>query len=260
MNGRLEGRNALITGGARGAGEAIATRFAEEGSNLFICDINIELLEKTATRLRQFGRKVIAYGADVSDRESVQKMAQHAFREYGRIDILVNNAAIYKGSRFVDCSLNDFDQIMKVNLYGVFHVTQAFLPAMIERRNGKVINVASVSGKWGNMNQSAYNASKHAILGLTRCIALEVAPHNINVNAICPGTMDTEMGMAAIRQQSKIMGVSEEELRKHSLSVIPLGRFTQPKEVAHLAVYLASDESNGMTGQSISLCGGRIMV
>lgn len=260
MQGKLGGRNALVTGAARGVGKAIATRFAEEGANLLICDVETEALEKTASRLQRPGKKVVACHVDVSDRESVQEMARHAFSELGYVDVLANNAAICKVSRFIDTSLADFDQVMKVNLYGVFYVTQAFLPTMIERRKGKIINIASVSGKWGNINQSAYNASKHAVIGLTRCIALEVAPYGVNVNAICPAAMETEMGVATFEEQAKIAGVSAEEFRKHFLSITPLGRFVRPQEVAHLAVYLASDESDGMVGQSISLCGGRLMV
>jgi NAD(P)-dependent dehydrogenase (short-subunit alcohol dehydrogenase family) len=260
MQGKLEGRNVLITGAARGVGKAIATRFVEEGANLLVCDLATEALEKTASELRQQGQKVIACHVDVSDRESVQEMARYTFREFGYIDVLVNNAAICKVARFVDTSLAHFDQIMKVNLYGVFHVTQAFLPNMIERRKGKIINIASVSGKWANKNQSAYNASKHAVIGLTRCIAVEVAHYGVNVNAICPGPMETEMGDANFEEQAKMAGVSREDFRNSFLSLIPLGRFTLPQEVAHLAVYLASDESDGMVGQSISLCGGRLMV
>lgn len=261
MKGKLEGRNALVTGGAQGMGKAIASRFAEEGASLFICDINEDVLKKTAAKIKQFGKKVVTGIADVSDRKSVQEMARQAFKEYGDIDILVNNAGTRtKPSLFIDYSPEEFDRVIKVNLYSVFHVTQAFLPAMMDRQKGKVINIASTFGKWGTRNLSGYNTSKHAVVGLTRSIALEVAPYGINVNAICPGAVDTEMLASSYRDQSTLLGVTEEDVRKKYLSHVPLGRLIQPEEIANLAVYLASDDSDGMTAQSISLCGGYIMV
>ena len=252
---KLEKRNALITGGSRGIGRAIAYRFAEEGANLFICARHAGPLEETAAELRQLGGKVVTHVADVSDQKSVQEMAQYALGKLKQIDILVNNAGIYIGHPFLDYSLDEFDQIIKVNLYGVFLVTQAILPRMIERKKGKIINIASSAGKWGSRNQSAYNASKHGVVGLTRCLGLEMATFNINVNAICPADVEkTDMSIP-------LEGSKEGMLRrKKALSVIPMQRFLQPEEVAHLALYLASDESNGMTAQSIAIGGGYIMV
>ena len=261
MKRKLENRNALITGGTRGIGHAIAARFAQEGANLFLCARRDGPLEDAATELRQFGGKVVTHGTDVSEEKSVQQMVEHALKEFGRIDILVNNAGTYKSCRFVDYSLEDFDRIIKVNLYGVFQVTQAVLPGMIERRKGKIINIASTAGKWGSRNQSAYNASKHGVVGLTRCIALEVAPYNINVNAVCPAVVEgTDMDEPFFEQQSRIIGVSPEDLRKGLKAQIPMQRFVKVEEVANLVLYLASDESDIMTAQSIAIGGGYIMV
>jgi NAD(P)-dependent dehydrogenase (short-subunit alcohol dehydrogenase family) len=260
-NGRLENRNAIITGGSRGIGEAIAARFAEEGANLFICARNEATLEKTAARLRRFGGKVIWHVADASQPESVENMAQRAREEFEQIDVLVNNAGINIIRPFKDYSLDEFDQVMRSNVYSVFLVTRAILPSMTARKQGKVINIASTAGKWGARNQSAYHASKHAVIGLTRCLALEMGAFNINVNAICPALVE-ETGMAAgfFEAHARLAGLSVEECRKASLSLAPLKRFIKPMEVADLAVYLASHESDAMTGQSISLCGGYIMV
>ena len=259
--GRLENLNALVTGGSRGIGLAIARRFAEEGANVCICARRKGPLEESANELQQAGYKVIAHVADVSDPGSVQKLVEQVSTEFKQVDILVNNAGIQICRRFVDYTLEEFDQVVKTNLYGVFLVTKALLPSMIERKKGRIINMASTAGKWGSRNQSAYNASKHAIVGLTRCIGLEVAPFNITVNAICPGVVeDTDMMAPFLDQQSKLYGVGKEDLLKMAISQIPIRRMIQPREVADFAVYLASDESAGMTCQSVAVCGGYIMV
>jgi len=252
MNKKLKNKNALITGGGGGIGQAIAFCFAQEGANIFICGRNIKPLNETAEKVRQFGVKVTTQTADVSDQKSVQNMINHALTEFKRIDILVNNAGTYTGHKFLDYTLDEFDQTIKVNLYSVFLVTQAILPSMILNNKGRIINIASTAGLWGTKNQSAYNASKHAVLGLTRCLALEMALHNINVNAICPGIVETGMANTLFEQQSVILGTSVEDLKKFVKSQIPLQRFLSPHEVADLALYLASDESIGMTGQSLS--------
>jgi len=261
MNGKLENRNALITGGSRGIGKAIAFRFAEEGANLFICSRSAGQLEETAKELKKIGVKVVSHVADVSVQDSVQAMVQYALKEMGPIDILVNNAGVGAKRRpFLEYSLEDFDQILKTNLYGVFHVTQAVLPGMIARKKGKVINIASTAGKWGTINQSAYNISKHGVVGLTRCVALEMAPYNIYVNAICPWIVETDIIQYGIEQRSKTMGISKEAVIEMLKKNSPLGRFLKPEEIAKFALFLASDDSDTMTAQSLSVCGGFLMI
>jgi meso-butanediol dehydrogenase/(S,S)-butanediol dehydrogenase/diacetyl reductase len=260
MKRRLENLNALITGGTKGIGRAIATRYAEEGANLFLCARSAGPLDNTSADLRKLGAKVVSHAADVSDQKSVKEMVQHAIKELGEIDILVNNAGYAKSSPFLDYSLEEFEQTIKVNLYGVFHVSQAVLPGMIKRKKGKVINIASTGGKWGSRNQSVYNASKHGVVGLTRCMALEMAPYKINVNAICPYTVETEMILPLLEKNAKLLEISSEEILKRLAAASPLGRIIQPADVAHLAVYLASEESDSMTAQSISVCGGYLMI
>ena len=153
---------------------------------------------------------------------------------------MVNNAGVYRGKSFLEYSAADFQDMLDVNLFGVLHFTQACLPGMQARRHGRIINMASTAGKWGSRNQSAYNVSKHAVVGLTRCVALEASPFAVTVNAICPGFIQTDMVKAALTR-------------------VPLGRVLAPDEIAGLAVYLGSHESSGMTGQSIHIDGGMVL-
>jgi len=257
--GRLAGRSALVTGASRGIGRAIALRYAEEGADLFLTATNPALLEQTRLQAEGLGATVTVHVADVARREAVQAMVDAALQALGGIDILVNNAGVYKASRLVDYTPEDFDRIMQVNVYGVFHLMQMVLRHMQPRGRGKVINIASTAGKWGSMNQSAYNASKHAVVGLTRCAALEMGAHGINVNAICPGFVQTDM-LEEFRAHGDILGVPFERVLEAGLARVPLKRFLQPREIADLALYLGSPESDGMTGQTLLLDGGMLMV
>ncbi|HZD25633.1 MAG TPA: SDR family NAD(P)-dependent oxidoreductase [Alphaproteobacteria bacterium] len=257
--GRLSGRIALITGASRGIGRAIALRYAAEGADLFLTATSRDKLEETATLAEARGARAEIHTADVSDRAAVEAMVEAAAGAFGRIDVLVNNAGVYKAARLVDYTPEDFDRVIKVNLYGAFHVMQLVLRRMQAQGHGKVVNIASTAGKWSSMNQSAYNASKHALVGLTRCAGLEMGPEGITVNAICPGFVETDM-LQEFRAHADILGVPFEQVMQAGLARVPLKRFLQPEEIAHLAVYLGSAESDGMTGQSILLDGGMLMV
>ncbi|MBI4768261.1 MAG: 3-oxoacyl-ACP reductase FabG [Deltaproteobacteria bacterium] len=252
MAERLKDKVAFITGAGRGIGREIAVRFAREGADLFLNATRMETLNETRRLVSGSGRLVEVYAADVSDRLAVEEMVKKALDCFGRIDILVNNAGIYRPSPFLQYRYEDFDRVMKVNVYGPFNVTQFVLASMVDRRKGKVINIASTAGKWASMNQSAYNTSKHALVGMTRCLALEMGSFNINVNAICPGVVETDM----LSQ----FGPPSPELVAAIAQRIALRRILKPEEIASLAVYLASDESDGMTGQSILLDGGMVFV
>lgn len=257
--GRLAGQVAMITGASRGIGRAIALRYAEEGANLFLVATNRAKLEECQTQAEALGVKAVVHAADVSDESAVQAMVSAAITAFSHVDVLVNNAGVYKAAPMIEYSMTDFDRIMKVNLYGAFHVMQLVLRHMKTRQRGKVVNIASTAGKGGSLNQSAYNASKHALVGLTRCAALEMGAHKINVNAICPGFVETDM-IEAFREHSTILGVPFEKVMELGLARVPLKRFLQPREIADLAVYLGSAESNGMTGQSILIDGGMLMI
>ncbi len=256
---RLKGLNALITGASRGIGRAIALKYADEGADLFLAATKRENLENVATEIRSLGRQVFTYELDVSDRTQAVQMVDQAITDLGRIDILINNAGVYKPARFVDYSPEDFDRIIQVNLYGAFHVLQLVVRNMIKEGTGSVINIASTAGKWGSMNQSAYNTSKHGLVGLTRCVALETAAAGLRVNAICPGFVETEL-LNELKTHAEIKGMSENEFRELAKSRVPMRRFMKSEEIADLAIFLGSDESSGMTGQSLLIDGGMVLV
>ena len=254
---RLEDLTVLITGAGRGIGRAIATRFAEEGADLFLCATRMETLEETRSLAAESGKKLELYTVDVRDRAGVQKMVETAINTFGQIDVLVNNAGIHKSALFTDYTFEDFDDIMKVNVYGPFHVTQFVLKHMLKQQKGKIVNIASTAGKWASANQSAYNISKHALVGMTRCVALETATSGVTVNAICPGFVETDL----LKNAAKRFGIEFQDFVESRIKPrVAMQRAIQPEEIAHLAVYLASAESDGMTGQSIVLDGGMVYV
>ncbi len=256
--GRLAGRTAIITGASRGIGRAIAERYAGEGADLFLAATGLDQLQATAAGAREAGARVELFACDVAERGQVEAMFEAALGIYPGLDVVVNNAGIYKSARFVDYSPDDFDRVMRVNAYGVFHVMQLALRHFHRIGGGKIVNVASTAGKWESANQAAYNASKHAVIGLTRCAALENASLGININAICPGLVDTDM-FGEFEVHAAAQGVDFETFKAQVLERVPIGRLLDPMEIAHLAVYLASAEADGMTGQTITISGGMRM-
>lgn len=258
QQGRLAGRRAVITGASRGIGRAIAERFAEEGADLFLVATGLPQLEAVRESVAGHGGRVTTYAADVAQRDQVETMIAAAVQAMGGLDVLVNNAGIYKAARFVDYTPEDFDRVQQVNTYGVFHAMQFALRHMAGASGGKIVNVASTAGKWESMNQGAYNASKHAVVGMTRCAALEHARDGITINAICPGLVETDM-IDEFEAHAAINNVSVDQLKAGLLARVPMGRMLQPVEIAHIAVYLAASESDGMTGQTITISGGMRM-
>ncbi len=260
MSGRLQGKTALISGGNRGIGRAIAQAYAAEGCDLVLTARNIELLESVAEALREaHGIRCVALSCEITDEPAVREMVDRAEAD-APIDVLVNNAGIYSAGRFLDLTSDDFRRVFDVNFYGLLHLTQAVLPMMIRRKTGRVINIASTAGKWGAPHQSAYNASKHAVVGLTRCIALEIAEHNVLINAICPWFVETEMMPTFVKGRSEAAGVAPDTLVEKWKSSAPLKRFLHPEEVAPLAVFLAADDSSYVTGQAWAVDGGITMI
>ncbi len=256
---RLQHKTALITGASRGIGRAIAIAFAEQGADLFLTATNRDTLAETASLATELGVEVACAPADLIEPDAVDSMFADAIGWRDGIDVLVNNAGIYAASPFTEYSRATFDHLMKINVYAVFQLMQLMLRHAQARGSGKIVNIASTAGKWESPNQAAYNASKHAVVGLTRCAALENAARGINVNAICPGMVETDM-FSDFEIHARNAGVSLDEFKAGMIqSRIPMGRFLEPHEVAHIAVYLASSESDGMTGQTITISGGMRM-
>jgi NAD(P)-dependent dehydrogenase (short-subunit alcohol dehydrogenase family) len=261
MTDRLENKTALITGGSRGIGRAVAEAYAAEGARIVLNARDPERLQQAAEELRAaYGVDVSIFPCDVVDRDAVEAMVGQS-DEADPIDILVNNAGIHKASPFVDYAFEDFRNVIEVNVYGVIHVTQFVLRRMIARKRGVVLNIASTAGKWGSRNQSAYNMSKHAVVGMTRCLGLEMAPYNIRANAICPWVVETDLADSFLGSHAEILGLPREIVEENFKKSIPLNqRWIKPEEVAGLAVYLGSDESSFVTGQAWTVDGGYTMI
>lgn len=260
MSGRLDGRSALVTGGSRGIGLGIAEAFAREGADVMLVATSEDRLRVAAEVVGAHGHRVATAAVDVSDRTACFDVARDTLDAFGKLDVLVNSAATYTPRAFVDYTPEQFDRILQVNLYGVFHLTQAVLPYMLERGYGKIVNIASTAGKWASKNQSAYNVAKHGVVGMTRCVALETAAAGITVNAICPGLVETDLVRQFCDQHAELNDTTPDVIRSELTRRVAIGRFLDVSECAHLAVYLASGESDGMTGQSILLDGGMLFV
>ncbi len=260
MAHRLDQQVAIITGASRGIGRAIAEAYAAEGASLCLVATDTARLNEVKDALGLPEDRVMTVGLNVTDRDACFAAVEQVEQRFGRVDVLVNNAGVYRAKPFMDYVPQDFQDMLDVNLFGVLHFTQACLPGMQTRQHGRIINMASTAGKWGSRNQSAYNVSKHAVVGLTRCLALEASPYKVTVNAICPGFIQTDMVEELKAQVAKSSGISGEDMVKAALARVPLGRVLEPDEIANLAVYLGSHESRGMTGQSILLDGGMLMV
>ena len=257
---RLRGSAALITGASRGIGRAIAQAFAAQGARLCLVATDAARLAELEAELRASGTDAFSVALDVTDRAACFRAVAQAAERFGALDVLVNNAGIYKARPFLDYSAEDFQRLLDVNLFGTIHMTQAALPAMIAAGYGRVVNIASTAGKWSSRNQSAYNISKHAVVGLTRCVAVECAASGVTVNAICPGFVQTDM-VEGVKRDFAELGVADPEAAFNEIIAarVPMRREMQVHEIAGLAVYLASRESSGMTGQSILVDGGMVV-
>ncbi|MBM44725.1 MAG: hypothetical protein CL458_00580 [Acidimicrobiaceae bacterium] len=253
MTERLKGKRAVITGGGRGIGKAIALAYAKEGAQCVITSRRFEDLEATAAEAPP--GTVVPVACDVSEGDSVSAMAAFVHQELGGADIVVNNAGIHAAGRFVDIEPETYSRLYEVNVVGVVRVSQAFLSGMIERQRGSIVNIASTAGLFESPGQAPYNASKHGTVGLTRCMALELASSGVTCNAICPGFVDTPM----LDGFADLVGAESEELRKQLAKRTPMGRILSPDEIANLALYLGSDESSGMTGQTMAISNGMRM-
>jgi len=246
---RLKDKVALITGGARGIGQAIAMTFAREGADVVIADVNFEIAQETALEIEGLGFKAMALGIDVTTYDKVEEGINKILDKKGKVDILVNNAGITKDNLLLRMSQVDWDAVINVNLKGTFNCIKAVSRPMVKQRSGRIISIASIIGLIGNPGQANYAASKAGIIALTKTVAKELASRNINANAVAPGFIQTEM-------TSKL----PEDIKKKMLEAIPLAKLGTPQDVANVCLFLASEESSYITGQTITIDGGMVMV
>jgi 3-oxoacyl-[acyl-carrier protein] reductase len=248
--GKLNGKTAIVTGGARGIGGEIAMAFAAEGADVVIADLlSADVAAPVLSSIAASGRRSLLVRTDVSDEQQVRAMVEAALAEFGQVDILVNDAGTFSQSAFAELEVSEWDRVLAVNLRGVFLCTRFVLPGMLERKRGKIINVASQLGQIGGIEMVHYSASKAGVIGLTKALAREVSAQGVHVNAIAPGPILTEM-----------MAQETEEWAARKLSELPMGRFGEVHEVAPTAVFLASDDSSYYVGQTLCPNGGDVML
>lgn len=245
----LTNKIALITGGGRGLGRAIALAYAEAGADVAVASRSLDQLEEVAQAIRAKGRRALAVETDVTDAESVAQMVAVTRREFGRIDILVNSAGVGWAEKLVDTSDGTFDWILKTNLYGTFYCCRDVARVMIEQKHGSIINIASVAGIKGPPGLGAYAASKGAIIAMTKVLALENVRYNVRANVIAPGYFRTDMNAAAL---------DDPELGPKIVKRIPMRRAGDPAEIGGLAIYLASDAASFVTGEVYGISGGEL--
>ena len=244
----LNNKVAMVTGAARGLGQAIAVKMAEAGADLALCDLNAEWLEETAGKVKALGRRVECYSVNVAEGDSVTAGVKAIQNDFGKVDVLINNAGITKDGLIMRMSEDDWDAVLNVNLKGVFLCTKAVTRLMMKQRSGTVVNIASVIGLMGNAGQANYAASKGGVISFSKTVAKELASRNVRCNAVAPGFIRTAMTDAL-----------DEDVQNKMKELIPLSRFGEPEDVANVVLFLASDASAYVTGQVLSTCGGMVM-
>ncbi len=246
--GKLDGKVALVTGGAQGIGKAIALRLAREGADVAVSDINLEKAQETCREIEALGKKALAVGGSVADAKAAEAMVEKTIEGLGGLDILVNNAGITRDGVLLRMKEEDWDLVLSVNLKGAYNCTKAALRPLIKRKGGTSINIASVTGQMGNAGQSNYAASKAGLIGFTKSVAREYASRNIQVNAVAPGFIDTAMSQAIPQKERDML-----------IAVIPMERLGTPEDIAEAVLFLASPGSDYITGQVLNVNGGMYM-
>lgn len=244
--GKLDNKIAIVTGAGQGIGAGVAAKLSEEGATVVVTDINEETAKQTAATL---GNGAIGVRTDVTDRDSVDTMVDQVIAEFGRVDVLVNNAGWDKGEPFVESVPETWDRIIQINLYGVFNTSKKVLPIMAEQGFGKVVNLGSDAGRVGSSGEAVYSAAKGGVIAFTKAMAREMARSKVNVNCVCPGPTDTAL----------FASMGGDKLREALKKAIPLRRLGQPEDLANAIAFLASDEAAFITGQTVSVSGGLTM-
>ena len=243
----LENKIALVTGAARGIGQAIALQLAADGADLALCDVKAEWLDDTAAKVKALGRRVETYAMDVANGAAVGEAVAKILADFGRIDVLVNNAGITRDTLLIRMTEEDWDAVLDINLKGAFLVTKAVVKSMMKQRSGAIVNIASVVGIMGNPGQANYTASKAGLIALTKTTAKEMGSRNVRVNAVAPGFIRTAM-------TDKLAAPVKDAM----LKMVPLGRLGEPEDVAKAVAFLASDAAAYVNGQTLAVCGGMV--
>jgi meso-butanediol dehydrogenase / (S,S)-butanediol dehydrogenase / diacetyl reductase len=255
----LGGRVAIVTGGGQGIGRATALELARLGADVVVAELKADAAERTAKEVRALDRKAVALPTDVTRRADLTRMVEQTRAQFGRIDVLVNNAGIYRAALPLEVTEEHWDAIMTLNARAVFFASQAVLPVMIAQRRGAIVNLASMAGKIGSPNNLPYNVSKAAVVSMTKSLALAHAKDGIRVNCVCPGFVETDMWTQVARDQGALLGVSADEFTRRRAAQVPLGRMERPEDVAAVIGFLASDRAGYVTGQALSVDGGLVM-
>ncbi|WP_027798099.1 3-oxoacyl-ACP reductase FabG [Paraburkholderia dilworthii] len=242
---RLKGKVAIVTGAAQGIGAATALKFAREGAVVAACDLNAEAVKSVVGACRELGAEAAGLAVDMANRQAVRDMVAKVLQQFGRVDVLVNNAGITRDARLQKMTQEQFDDVIDVNLRGVFHATQAVVDCMIEQQAGVILNASSVVGIYGNYGQTNYAASKFGVIGFTKTWSRELGPKGIRVNAVAPGFIDTP-----------ILATVPDEVIEKMRGQVPLRRLGRPDEIANIYAFLASDEASYINGAVIEASGG----
>jgi NAD(P)-dependent dehydrogenase (short-subunit alcohol dehydrogenase family) len=255
----LQGQVAIVTGAGRGIGRATALELARLGADIVIAEVDANNADTTAKLVKDLGRRAAVVPTDVTKRAALAAMVERTQSQFGRIDILVNNAGIYRAAANLDVTEEHWDAIMNINARAVFFTTQAVLPVMIAAKRGSIVSLASMAGKIGSKTNLPYNASKAAVISMTKSFALAHAADGIRVNCVCPGFVETDMWTMVARDQSKLLGQTPEEFTETRRKAVPLGRMEKPEDVANVIAFLCTARAGYMTGQALSVDGGLVM-
>jgi len=255
----LQGQVAIVTGAGRGIGRAIALELARLGADVVVAELDQGGADKTAALVKDLGRRALAVPTDVTRRADLAAMVERTRAGLGRLDILVNNAGIYRAAATLDVTEEHWDAIMTINAKAVFFASQAVLPVMIAQKSGCIVSLASMAGKIGSKTNLPYNASKAAVVSMTKSLALAHAADGIRVNCVCPGFVETDMWTKVAAEQSVLLGQTPEEFTRRRQESVPLGRMETAQDVANVIGFLCSPRAGYMTGQALSVDGGLVM-